>query len=90
MSILRDRDVTDHELLVYTMTLLNKTLNGIPDQDTYYDVVDALEAQEMEDICRRLQQLGNKELTEQCRIYEAVLSDEDGQESPRGNMVVKR
>ena len=45
MSLLREHDSGDTELLVYAMTLVNKVLNGIPDIDTYYDQVDALEEQ---------------------------------------------
>ena len=32
------------------MTLINKTLYGCPDQETFYDVVDALDMQNMEKI----------------------------------------
>jgi len=47
MNLLREYDAGDTELLVYAMTLVNKVLNGIPDIDTYYDQVDALEEQGM-------------------------------------------
>uniref|UniRef100_A0A8C0IQA2 GBD/FH3 domain-containing protein n=1 Tax=Chelonoidis abingdonii TaxID=106734 RepID=A0A8C0IQA2_CHEAB len=43
MEILEEKDGVDTELLVYAMTLVNKTLSGLPDQDSFYDVVDCLE-----------------------------------------------
>lgn len=53
MRLLTDRDSTETELLIYAMSLLNKTLNGIPDQDSYYDQVDALEEQGIASVIRR-------------------------------------
>lgn len=53
MKLLKDYDAADTELLIYAMTLVNKTLNGIPDQDTYYDQVDALEEQGIEGTIQR-------------------------------------
>lgn len=35
----------DHELLILAVTLVNRCLGGLPDQDQYYDQVDALEEQ---------------------------------------------
>ena len=48
MRILEGRDCPDTELQIYAMTLVNKLLNGIPDQDTYYDQTDYLEEQGIE------------------------------------------
>jgi hypothetical protein len=53
LKLLKDYDAADTELLIYAMTLVNKTLNGIPDQDTYYDQVDALEEQGIEGTIQR-------------------------------------
>lgn len=53
-------------------------MHGIPDQDTYYDVVDSLEAQDMESELQRLMSLGSKELTDQVLLYEETLKAEDG------------
>ena len=50
MDILSEKDSMDSELLVYTMTLINKTLSNVPDQDTFYDITDALEEQKMDEI----------------------------------------
>uniref|UniRef100_A0A8B9HXJ0 GBD/FH3 domain-containing protein n=1 Tax=Astyanax mexicanus TaxID=7994 RepID=A0A8B9HXJ0_ASTMX len=40
MEILSEKDGVDTELLVYTMSLINKTLAALPDQDSFYDLVD--------------------------------------------------
>uniref|UniRef100_A0A8C4SLJ3 GBD/FH3 domain-containing protein n=2 Tax=Erpetoichthys calabaricus TaxID=27687 RepID=A0A8C4SLJ3_ERPCA len=52
MEILDEKDGVDTELLVYAMTLINKTLAGLPDQDSFYDVVDCLEEQGIEAIAQ--------------------------------------
>ncbi|KRY48903.1 FH1/FH2 domain-containing protein 3 [Trichinella britovi] len=92
MGILNDKDCGDTELLVYAMTLLNRSLNGVPDQDTYYDIVDALEEQGMEATVRHLQSLRSRELSEQCRMYEAMLDKEDSEEvaTSNGGITTKR
>ncbi|XP_032872349.1 FH1/FH2 domain-containing protein 3 isoform X15 [Amblyraja radiata] len=82
MEILEEKDGVDTELLVYTMTLINKTLAGLPDQDSFYDVVDCLEEQGMEAISQRhLNKKGTDlDLVEQFNIYEMTLKHEDGDE----------
>ena len=45
MDVLGEQDGIDTELLVFAMSLINKTLSNVPDQDTFYDVTDALEEQ---------------------------------------------
>lgn len=52
-SLLRDFDNADTELLIYATSLLNKTLSGLSDQDSYYDETDFLERQGMEGIVQR-------------------------------------
>ncbi|XP_076323341.1 FH1/FH2 domain-containing protein 3-like isoform X2 [Tachypleus tridentatus] len=81
INLLNDRDSADMELLVFAMTLINKTINGIPDQDTYYDVVDSLEEQGMERIIQYYmsKQGTDLDLLQQFQIYEAVLRHEDGE-----------
>ncbi|XP_068425429.1 FH1/FH2 domain-containing protein 3 isoform X2 [Clinocottus analis] len=80
MEILDEKDGVDTELLVYAMTLINKTLAGLPDQDSYYDMVDCLEEQGIEAMAQR--HLGRKgtdlDLVEQFNIYEMTLRHEDG------------
>uniref|UniRef100_A0A8C6PLH5 Formin homology 2 domain containing 3a n=1 Tax=Nothobranchius furzeri TaxID=105023 RepID=A0A8C6PLH5_NOTFU len=72
MEILQEKDGVDTELLVYAMTLINKTLAALPDQDSFYDMVDRLEEQDMETVSQR--HLGRKgtdlDLVEQLNIYE--------------------
>lgn len=53
MRLLGGYDTSDTELLVYACTLMNKTLNGLSDLDTYYDQVDAIEEQGMKDIVQQ-------------------------------------
>ncbi|XP_056116221.1 FH1/FH2 domain-containing protein 3 [Rhinichthys klamathensis goyatoka] len=82
MEILAEKDGVDTELLVYVMTLINKTLAALPDQDSFYDLLDVLEDQGMESVSQRY--LGRKgtdlDLLEQLNIYEASLRHEDGDE----------
>uniref|UniRef100_A0AAZ3Q904 Formin homology 2 domain containing 3a n=1 Tax=Oncorhynchus tshawytscha TaxID=74940 RepID=A0AAZ3Q904_ONCTS len=72
MEILDEKDGVDTELLVYGMTLINKTLSALPDQDSFYDMVDGLEDQRMEAVAKRF--LGRRgtdlDLMEQLNIYE--------------------
>uniref|UniRef100_A0A8C1YTJ1 Formin homology 2 domain containing 3b n=1 Tax=Cyprinus carpio TaxID=7962 RepID=A0A8C1YTJ1_CYPCA len=75
MEILDEKDGMDTELLVYAMTLINKTLAGLPDQDTFYDVVDSLEEQGMEALAQRhINRKGTDlDLVEQFNIYEVSM-----------------
>ena len=41
------------DLATFTMTLINKTLFGIPDQDTFYDQTDYMEEGGIEDACQK-------------------------------------
>lgn len=58
------------------MTLINKTLAGIPDQDTYYDFVDPLEELNLNSIASKCAKL-DTQLKEQFELYEQVLKTED-------------
>ncbi|XP_062254599.1 FH1/FH2 domain-containing protein 3 isoform X2 [Platichthys flesus] len=80
VEILDEKDGVDTELLVYAMTLINKTLAGLPDQDSYYDMVDCLEEQCIETMAQRhLSRKGTDlDLIEQFNIYETTLRHEDG------------
>ncbi|KAM6217346.1 FH1/FH2 domain-containing protein 3 isoform 3-T3 [Rhynchocyon petersi] len=83
MEILEEKDGVDTELLVYAMTLVNKTLSGLPDQDTFYDVVDCLEELGLAAVSQRhLNKKGTDlDLVEQFNIYEVALRHEDGDET---------
>ncbi|XP_062057558.1 FH1/FH2 domain-containing protein 3 isoform X5 [Lepus europaeus] len=82
MEILEEKDGVDTELLVYAMTLVNKTLSGLPDQDAFYDVVDCLEELGIAAVSQRhLSKKGTDlDLAEQFNIYEVALRHEDGDE----------
>ncbi|XP_053459884.1 FH1/FH2 domain-containing protein 1 isoform X2 [Nycticebus coucang] len=80
VSILEEKNGADPELLVYAITLINKTLAALPDQDSFYDVTDALEQQGMEALVQR--HLGTAgtdgDLRTQLVLYENALKLEDG------------
>uniref|UniRef100_A0A671F6S9 Formin homology 2 domain containing 1 n=1 Tax=Rhinolophus ferrumequinum TaxID=59479 RepID=A0A671F6S9_RHIFE len=80
VSILEEKNGADPELLVFTVTLINKTLAALPDQDSFYDVTDALEQQGMEALVQR--HLGTAgtdvDLRTQLVLYESALRLEDG------------
>ncbi|XP_072250545.1 FH1/FH2 domain-containing protein 3 isoform X2 [Leuresthes tenuis] len=80
IEILDEKDGVDTELLVFAMTLINKTLAGLSDQDSYYDMVDCLEEQGIETTAQRhLSRKGTDlDLVEQFNIYEMTLRHEDG------------
>ena len=50
MTVLGEKDGIDTELLTFAMTLINKTLSNVPDQDTFYDITDSLEKQNIDEI----------------------------------------
>ncbi|XP_053758567.1 FH1/FH2 domain-containing protein 3 isoform X10 [Panthera pardus] len=83
MEILEEKDGVDTELLVYAMTLVNKTLSGLPDQDSFYDVVDCLEELGIAAVSQRhLNKKGTDlDLVEQLNMYEVALRHEDGDET---------
>ncbi|MGH0175753.1 UNVERIFIED_CONTAM: hypothetical protein FKN15_071381 [Acipenser sinensis] len=81
IEILEEKNGADVELLVFTMTLINKTLAALPDQDSFYDLTDCLETQGMENIIHR--HMNNKgtdsDLKHQFTLYENALRFEDGE-----------
>ena len=74
--------LTKHFNLLIT-NLSSQMLNALPDQDTFYDVTDALEEQGVEVIIQRhMNKKGSDlDLLEQFQIYESVLKHEDGDET---------
>uniref|UniRef100_A0A8C3G6M1 Formin homology 2 domain containing 1 n=1 Tax=Cyclopterus lumpus TaxID=8103 RepID=A0A8C3G6M1_CYCLU len=81
MEVLEERNGSDTELMMFTMTLINKTLAVLPDQDSFYDVTDSLEQLGMEPIIHK--HMSNKgtepDLRAQFTTYEAALTYEDGE-----------
>lgn len=61
-----------------------QTLDGVPDQDTYYDIVDSLEEMGMERIVQfyMAKQGVDNDLLQQLQLYENVLKLEDGVAAP--------
>ncbi|XP_016090698.1 FH1/FH2 domain-containing protein 1-like isoform X5 [Sinocyclocheilus grahami] len=80
-DILSEKNGSDTELLIYTMTLINKTLAALPDQDSFYDVTDCLEQLGMENIVqKRMTSSGTEgDIKQQFIIYENALKYEDGE-----------
>ncbi|XP_056605662.1 FH1/FH2 domain-containing protein 1 isoform X7 [Triplophysa dalaica] len=80
-EILSARNGADTELLIYTMTLINKTLAALHDQDSFYDVTDCLEQLGMESIVQKHMTSSGIEadLKQQFIIYENALKYEDGE-----------
>uniref|UniRef100_A0A668A2C4 Formin homology 2 domain containing 1 n=1 Tax=Myripristis murdjan TaxID=586833 RepID=A0A668A2C4_9TELE len=80
-EVLEERNGSDTELLIFTMSLINKTLAALPDQDSFYDVTDCLEQQGIERIIHK--HMYNKatepDLRTQFTIYETALRYEDGE-----------
>ncbi|XP_047524040.1 uncharacterized protein LOC125062286 isoform X2 [Pieris napi] len=83
IKILQDFDASDTELLICATSLINLCLINIPDKDTYYDQVDALHDQGIDDIIQfyMSRQGTDLDLLRQLHIYDAVLIYEDGMES---------
>ncbi|XP_076003063.1 FH1/FH2 domain-containing protein 1 isoform X2 [Genypterus blacodes] len=80
VEVLEERNGSDTELLIFTMSLINKTLAALPDQDSFYDMTDSLEQLGMETIIQK--HINNKvteaDLRSQFTIYETALRHEDG------------
>ncbi|XP_061592280.1 FH1/FH2 domain-containing protein 1 isoform X2 [Cololabis saira] len=80
MDVLEEKNGADTELLMFAMTLINKTLAVLPDQDSFYDVTDCLEQLGMETIIHK--HMSNKgtepDLKAQFTAYETALRYEDG------------
>lgn len=77
MKIMTDKKASDVETLTLGMTVINKTLNGIPDQDTFFDVVDVLEGQGLEEALKTMYALKDAQLSQQCHHYEHEVRKED-------------
>jgi hypothetical protein len=75
MKILKEMDSSSSDVVLLIITLFNTVLSVAPDQDTFYDMTDALEKQGMQ---RCTQFYLNKkpaepELVEQFNIYDVSL-----------------
>ncbi|XP_032593216.1 FH1/FH2 domain-containing protein 3 isoform X3 [Drosophila grimshawi] len=81
MRLLKDYDNADAELVIYATSLINKTLAGLNDQDSFYDESDLLEQQGMDTVIQRYMSKPGTDLDllDQLQLYEAVLKFEDGE-----------
>ncbi|XP_058053333.1 FH1/FH2 domain-containing protein 3 isoform X6 [Anopheles bellator] len=81
MCLLKDYENGDTELLIYATSLINKTLSGLSDQDSFYDESDFLEQQGFEGIIQRYMSRSGTDLDllDQLQLYENVLRFEDGE-----------
>ncbi|XP_023646104.2 FH1/FH2 domain-containing protein 1 isoform X1 [Paramormyrops kingsleyae] len=79
-EILEERNGSDSELLIYALSLINKALAALPDQDSFYDVTDCLEQLGMEKTMQRHMNIKgtDPDLKQQFTIYENALRYEDG------------
>lgn len=75
LRLLKDYENADTELLIYATSLINKTLSGLSDQDSFYDESDFLEQQGMEGVIQRYMSRPGTDLDllDQLQLYEAVL-----------------
>ena len=84
-------DHLEADLATFTMTLVNKTLFGVPDQDTFYDQSDYMEELGIEGACNRLWdcwdaygaadgvEVEAEGLLQQIQLYNVALKQEDGE-----------
>ena len=78
MQVLGDlTNQDDLELILYSMILINTVLNSKPDQDTFYDVSDSFEEQNMQTIIQHYfkNQIKDehglhKQIVQQMELYE--------------------
>ena len=78
------KDKGDRELAVFGLSLINKTLYGVPDQDTFYDHTDYMEELGMKDVCGKFlleeeEEERDEGLMQQIQLYNVALKQEDGE-----------
>lgn len=71
------------------MDISVQVLSAIPDQDTFYDMTDVLEEQDLEKTMQSwMKRKGTKtELLEQFRIYDLMIREEDAQENMQLDLI---
>ncbi|CAF4726606.1 unnamed protein product, partial [Rotaria socialis] len=84
-------DNSASEVVLLIITLFNTILSAMPDQDTFYDMTDALEKQGMQ---RCTQFFLNRkpvepDLVEQFNIYDAALRHEDGEDDTTASQSIR-
>lgn len=83
MNILQDTEVSDTELLIYAMSLINRCLNNIPEKDIYFKQITALRSKGMDGLLQLYmsKQGTDLDLLRQLQIFEAVFDYENGNDS---------
>eukprot|EP00095_Tigriopus_kingsejongensis_P007677 maker-scaffold156_size297567-snap-gene-1.36 protein:Tk07677 transcript:maker-scaffold156_size297567-snap-gene-1.36-mRNA-1 annotation:"fh1 fh2 domain-containing protein 3-like" len=78
--VLKKEDA-EQELCVFALTLINKCLFGIPDQDTFYDQTDYMEELGMEGINENLSlwEETTDTMMQQIQLYNVAIKQEDGE-----------
>lgn len=73
----------------YNTDISVQVLSAIPDQDTFYDMTDVMEEQDLEKTMQsRMKRKGTKpELLEQFRIYDMMIREEDAQENMQLDLI---
>ena len=92
MKILNEMDNSSSDVVLLIITLFNTVLSVVPDQDTFYDMTDALENQGMQR-CTQFylsKASAEPELVEQFNIYDVSASLLHMEESEKGCILHKR
>ena len=76
MKVLNEMDNSSSEVVLLIITLFNTILSTITDQDTFYDMTDALEKQGMQRCTQFFlsKTSGEQELVEQFHIYDVSVA----------------
>ncbi|CAF3827901.1 unnamed protein product [Adineta steineri] len=92
MKILNEMDNSASEVVLLIITLFNTVLSAIPDQDTFYDMTDALEKQGMQKCTQFFlnRKPAEPDLVEQFNIYDAALRHEDGDDEATVAQSIRR
>jgi len=92
MKILNEMDNSSSEVVLLIITLFNTVLSAIPDQDTFYDMTDALEKQGMQRCTQFFlnRKPAEPDLIEQFNIYDAALRHEDGEDEISISQSIRR
>ncbi|UJR23120.1 hypothetical protein I4U23_026141 [Adineta vaga] len=92
MGILNEMENSSTEVVLLIITLFNTVLSAVPDQDTFYDMTDALEKQGMHRCTHFFMNRKpvEEDLIEQFHIYDAALRREDGEEDKTFSQPARR
>ncbi|XP_040573473.1 uncharacterized protein Fhos isoform X2 [Lepeophtheirus salmonis] len=74
-------ETTVPDLFKYAITLINRTLYGIPTQDLFYDQIDFMECAGIEDVFERMSNKSSRDhgIMEQIQLFNVAIKQEDGE-----------